>query len=94
MLKSQSRLKMNAVSITLGDWRFDWHDPIMVFKFLTQLTDEADLNQLTEKQDFATLPHFLSATAENIDIGRRQVTPTNEAQSTRWRPFSTFYVRT
>ena len=36
----------------------------MVFEFLTRLTEEADLNQLSEAQAFATLPRFLSGSAE------------------------------
>ena len=56
--------RLTAMTLTLGEWKFDGRDPILIFQFLTRLTEEADLNQLTEAQAFATLPRFLSGMAE------------------------------
>jgi len=57
--------RQKALTIALGsDFKFDGSDPIMVFAFLTRLTEEADLNNLTEAQAFALLPRYLGGTAE------------------------------
>ena len=56
--------RQKALPVALGnDFKFDGSDPILVFAFLTRLTEEADLNNLTEAQAFALLPRYLKGTA-------------------------------
>lgn len=62
MLEGHYSLK--AMPVTLCDWNFDGHDPVMIFEFHTRLTEEAELNQLSYEQAFATLPLFLSGSTE------------------------------
>ncbi len=62
MLDANKKLK--ALALTLGSsWKFDGSDPILVFQFLTRLTEEADLVGMTEAQLFAALPRFLTGSA-------------------------------
>ena len=57
--------RQKALAIALGsDFKFDGSDPILVFAFLTRLTEEANLNNLTEAQAFALLPRYLKGTAQ------------------------------
>ena len=62
MLDTQKR--MNALSVSLSDVKFDGKDPALVFDFLTRFTESADLNRMSEAQAFIALPKYLSGIAE------------------------------
>ncbi len=62
MLEASKRLK--ALTLALGDCKFNGQDPVQVLGFLTRLTEEADLNGMSESQIYAILPRFLSGSAE------------------------------
>ena len=62
MLDANTRIK--SLMISLGDFKFSGQDPILIFDFLTRITEEADINQMTEAQAFVALPRFLSGFAE------------------------------
>lgn len=63
MLDTSTRIK--ALQLTMSDSKFSGSDPILIFDFLTRLTEEADINQMTEGQALIALPYFLCGTAES-----------------------------
>ncbi len=54
---------IKSLDITMKDYKFDGTDPVMVFDFLTRLTEEADTIGMTESQAFLALPHYLGGAA-------------------------------
>ena len=91
MLKAHLPLK--AMTITLGEWSFGGHDPVMVFEFLTRLTEEVDLNQFSEAQALATLPRFCPASPIQDTVPQEEA-PVQEAYAPGRKPCITYYERT
>ena len=47
----------------MKDYKFDGSDPVLVFDFLTRLTEEADTIGMSVALTFIALPHYLSGRA-------------------------------
>lgn len=57
------RKHIKSLDVTMKDYKFDGSDPVLVFDFLTRLTEEADTIGMTESQAYIALPHYLSGDA-------------------------------
>lgn len=63
MMDAKRRIK--AVKLAVGEsFKFTGDDPVMVFAFLTRLTEEAGLKWMTDSQIFAAIPRFLRGPAD------------------------------
>lgn len=86
------RKHIKSLDITMKDYKFDGSDPVMVFDFLTRLTEEADTIGMTEPQAFHALPHYLSGPA--ADSFRAAKLGSHTGGVTKWPSAVNYFLET